>query len=868
MKKIYLLVLVALCVHFYHFAPAQTNKKKVVFQAFWWDYYNYNYPASWANYLTELAPRLRQMGFDAVWIPPSSKNGGVNSVGYSPFDHYDLGDKYQKVDDYWKNQGRATTTRLGTKDELLRMIAVMHANGLEVIQDIVLNHADNAGSMTGAGGVDSNALSLQSNTGYKNFRNVSYLTPALDESRADYWSRSGRWYKNYTNYYPNQFNICCTNDINNPLFGPDISYETNAYGQSSNIPSTGSAVIGTTTRLYVNPPINTVASSDSIQSPNYMRNNARSWMVWLKKQTGVDGWRFDAVKHFPVNVQEDFIYNTKYLAGFAGGGDSMFSVGEWVGSKTELDNYINNVKTGLNPNGVANEKHTGTFDFNYRAFGSSGGIYSMVMGLGNYNMQSLPGEQQSERYMDYPTQRVHRTVPFVNNHDTYRPQLDTAAATLGNIIGWNGGSELSPHLDATEPRMPAAYAAIMAVDGNPQVFFEDLFNIQNTGKRFTHLPTSETDLPARADLINIIEAHQKLNFKDGAYAVPSSLSGADAPFYQKGSAGDHLVIERVGKAIIGITDYYNTTASNSDDQEVYVTVDASLIGKALYDYSGAHGLTTSTVFNDRRVLIKTAPVGHTITGARGHGYSIWAPAPTGVNFTSIQDLYNYLGSYMPVHTARTQQEWEMADDLGDSHCNSLMQGGRLPDNKTNQRVVGKIFVASGSQVNISVTKTNAALPLMVSLWDLDGNKLVENANGSAENLSLTNTGDKWLVIKIRNANAQAGQVCYVKADYQAPQVVAVNNVANSPKSRVAIWTGNKGTSDISDCGNWEEGVLPDSTKNLLVPAWSAPYPLIHAPTKVKNVFVEKSAMIRVMNGVMLEVAGEVKNGAIISATNF
>ena len=24
------------------------------------------------------------------------KNTGTNSVGYSPFDHYDLGDKYQK----------------------------------------------------------------------------------------------------------------------------------------------------------------------------------------------------------------------------------------------------------------------------------------------------------------------------------------------------------------------------------------------------------------------------------------------------------------------------------------------------------------------------------------------------------------------------------------------------------------------------------------------------------------------------------------------------------------------------------------------------------------------------------------------------
>jgi len=57
---------------------AQNTVKKVVLQAFWWDYRNDNYPSGWANYLTELAPRLKQLGIDAIWIPPSSKNENVN----------------------------------------------------------------------------------------------------------------------------------------------------------------------------------------------------------------------------------------------------------------------------------------------------------------------------------------------------------------------------------------------------------------------------------------------------------------------------------------------------------------------------------------------------------------------------------------------------------------------------------------------------------------------------------------------------------------------------------------------------------------------------------------------------------------------
>ncbi|MEE1175124.1 MAG: hypothetical protein U0K53_06605, partial [Paludibacteraceae bacterium] len=99
---------------------AADPEKRIVLQAFWWDYWNSNFPDSYANYLTELAPRLRDAGINAVWVPPFVKNTGTNSVGYSPFDFYDLGDKYQKG---------SVTTRFGTKDDVLRMIAVMHANG-------------------------------------------------------------------------------------------------------------------------------------------------------------------------------------------------------------------------------------------------------------------------------------------------------------------------------------------------------------------------------------------------------------------------------------------------------------------------------------------------------------------------------------------------------------------------------------------------------------------------------------------------------------------------------------------------------------------------------------------------------------------
>ena len=763
-------VLIALFVTVSTVNAQTTRVKKVVLQGFWWDYSNTNFPDRWSNYLTELTPRLKTIGIDAVWIPPAYKNSSTGSVGYSPFDHYDLGDKYQKG-----GSTLSVRTRMGTKDDLLRTIGVMHANGIEVIQDMVLNHIDGAGANSGAGGQDPNVTySMVNSNGYKNFRYVSYATPLIDDSQNDYWTRSGRWPKNYPNFYPNLTNNCTTGDICSAFFGPDISYESTAYGQSSNIPTSGTATIGSVTRSYINP----------AQTSNYMRDNSRNWIMWYKKQTGVDGWRWDAVKHFPIYVQEDLIYNTKYtLPPFAKGGEAMLCIGEWIGSKADLDNYVTNVRSGT-------EEHTGTFDFSLRGYGPNGGIYSMVLGTGGYNMQNLPGEQQDKRYYDYATQRVHRTCPFVNSHDTYRPILlanGNFSQPLGTASGWNTGQELGgngQHIDPREPRLFAAYATIFATDGNPTVFFEDLFDIGTTGKRYSHLPTSATDLPVREDIVNIIQSHQKLAFKNGDYAVPTALTGATAPSYQKGTSSDHLVIERKGKALIGITDAYSTVANNTQDQEVWVTVgDPTWYNTDLYDYSGAHGVTPSHVYADGRVLVKTAPAGHTISGARGHGYSVWAPKPSGVTFTTVANMYTYLATYAPSRSTLTVQEWEMADDLGDSHASSLKQGGKLPNNSTAQRTVGRIYSKASSAVTTKIYPEVDGRSLNVAIYDAAGTTLKAQITGIATaaaplTLTYTPTAAGWYTIKVKNSTTtQAGQKVWANVAYTAPTSV---NTRTSP----------------------------------------------------------------------------------------
>lgn len=695
-------------------AQINPSNRQVVLQGFWWDYWNSNFPNGWSNYLAELAPRISELGVDAVWVPPSIKNSGTNSVGYSPFDHYDLGDKFQK---------NSLKTRMGDKDELLRMFAVLKANGIDVIQDIVLNHVTNAGSAAGLGGQDPDAMDDGSTNKHKNFRYVSFSTPAANETAANYLSRGGRFSKNWQNFYPNNSNVCCTNDINSPFWGPDISYEDNAFGLSSN------------------------ATFNPNQSSQYMRNGMRNWLIWYKKQTGWDGVRIDAVKHFPTYATEDFLWNLQYNAVWASGTENMFAVGEYVGSMSELDNWANAV-----------QNRAGTFDFSLRF-----ALQDIITQGGAYNMGNIPANQQLNRQ---------RTVPFVNNHDTYRPQLNTS----GNITGWNTGSQIGSQIEVLDPRASVAYAIALSVDGAPEIFFEDLFNIGYLSNRFNHDPQNSSTLPTHSDIENIIWCHQNLHFKEGAYLV-------------RWQAPDALVMERSGKALIAVTDNYSSWQYLTGVQTNFTD------GTVLQDYSGANGTNNSIVYGNGKVDISIPPCDGSAPSAR-KGYSIWAPVGVVTNY-SRPSLY-------------ITQEWEMDNDLGDNGLASLQEGGQIPSNSRDCRVVGRVFADSGSLLTVDVYPSITSNTLTLELIDKDCN-LIDTLS-STGNFQFTKniSYSGWHTVRIRNTMTnQIGQKCWVKMNYLAPKTIQSNVV----KNKCACSQSSGAELDELDYKNWE--VFPNPVNNVL-----------------------------------------------------
>ncbi len=120
----------------------------VLLQTFYWDCPSAEASEGrWLRNIMPELPRLAADGFTALWLPPASKAAQWNSMGYDPYDHFDLGEFNQK--------GR-TETWFGAKQDLLDFIRSAHTNSLQVYADVVLNHNSGANAQE-INGIDGKA---------------------------------------------------------------------------------------------------------------------------------------------------------------------------------------------------------------------------------------------------------------------------------------------------------------------------------------------------------------------------------------------------------------------------------------------------------------------------------------------------------------------------------------------------------------------------------------------------------------------------------------------------------------------------------------------------------------------------------------
>ena len=110
----------------------------VIMQSFYWDCPRLeNKEFQWWTFLQEKIKALSEIGFTALWLPPACKAGNLGgmSMGYDPYDYYDLGDIDQKG---------SVPTWFGSRGELEALIKKAHGQGMQVYADLVLNHTNGA----------------------------------------------------------------------------------------------------------------------------------------------------------------------------------------------------------------------------------------------------------------------------------------------------------------------------------------------------------------------------------------------------------------------------------------------------------------------------------------------------------------------------------------------------------------------------------------------------------------------------------------------------------------------------------------------------------------------------------------------------
>jgi len=92
---------------------------------------------AWWLCVRERIPSLAHVGFTSLWLPPVHKaaNIGGTSMGYDPYDYYDLGEFDQKG---------SVKTWFGSRQELTDLIDTAHRHDMTVLADMVLNHNSGA----------------------------------------------------------------------------------------------------------------------------------------------------------------------------------------------------------------------------------------------------------------------------------------------------------------------------------------------------------------------------------------------------------------------------------------------------------------------------------------------------------------------------------------------------------------------------------------------------------------------------------------------------------------------------------------------------------------------------------------------------
>lgn len=255
------------------------------------------------NELSHDAEHLARMGVTMVWMPPAYKgNGGGYDVGYGVYDHYDLGEFCSKG---------SVETKYGSKDEYLASIKALHAQGIRVLADIVLNHM-----MGGDQTEHTRAVNVQ---GHNRMQHDG------DYYDVQVWTR-------FT--FPERKNKYSAFEWNASHFtGTDFDQNN---GQNHILKFEGKEWSDRVSNEQGN--FDYIMGNDIDFSVPEVVEELYRWGIWYTDISGVDGFRLDAIKSIDTRFYLGWLKKMREY-----GNHPDFAVGEyWSADTNELVQYLKN----------------------------------------------------------------------------------------------------------------------------------------------------------------------------------------------------------------------------------------------------------------------------------------------------------------------------------------------------------------------------------------------------------------------------------------------------------------------------------------------------------------------------------------------
>lgn len=273
------------------------------------------------NDLADKMPEIAEAGYTSLWLPPPAKAGSVFSVGYDPFDPFDLGDK---------NQRGTVRTRYGTKQELLHLVEMAHRFGLRVYFDNIMNHR----------GFDTPGYTASTPTN---------LYPGMTVQDFHVRRQGDGTYRNWDSSidYGNVFQI-----QNRPLSGLiDIANEPGGLNlnhgatEGSTTPKVAYVRQPANPEYYMDQALPAIAGSwrpfNGAQG-DPVAEDVNAYLIraamWTLHETKCDGFRLDAVKHTPSTFFGDAVNASPN--GYTGGIQTMYDAVHGFGNNAGGNGFI------------------------------------------------------------------------------------------------------------------------------------------------------------------------------------------------------------------------------------------------------------------------------------------------------------------------------------------------------------------------------------------------------------------------------------------------------------------------------------------------------------------------------------------------